>query len=223
MIESPLALTILFHVGPIPITTPVVTTWAIVASLGILAFFSTRRLKIKNGRWQAVLEILITAIEQQISECIRGDARRYLPFIATLFIFLAVANLSGALPGIKAPTASLPTDAALALLVFGATQYYGIKSRGFRGYLQSFLKPTPLMLPLNFAAQVTRSFSLMVRLFGNIMSGELVIGIILSLAGLLVPIPLMLLEVLIGLLQAYIFSILATVFIGSVASGAETA
>lgn len=223
MAESPLALTTLFRLGPVPITTPVVTTCAIIAGLGILSFFSTRRLAIEGGRWQAVLEILIIAIEQQISECIRGEVRRYLPFVATLFIFLAVANLSGALPGIKAPTAALQTDAALGLLVFGATQYYGVKSQGLGGYLRSFLKPTPIMLPLNIITQVTRSFSLMVRLFGNIMSGELVIGIILSLAGLLLPIPLMLLEVLIGVLQAYIFSILATVFIGSVTSDAETA
>ncbi len=223
MADSPLALTILFHVGPVPITTPVATTWAIVAGLGVLSYFSTRHLKIEGGRWQAVLEILIGTIEQQIFECVRGDARRYVPFVATLFVFLAVANLSGMLPGIKAPTASLETDAALGLLVLGATQYYGVRSNGLAGYLRSFLKPTPIMLPLNLIAQVTRSFSLMVRLFGNIMSGELIIGIVLSLAGLLLPIPLMLLEVLIGLLQAYIFSILATVFIGSVASGVETA
>lgn len=223
MAESPLTLTILFHLGPVPITMPVATTWAIIAFLGGLSFFSTRRLEIEGGRWQAVLEILVSSVEQQIADCIGGDARRFLPFIATLFIFLAVANLSGALPGVRAPTASLETDAALGLLVLGATQYYGIRGQGIAGYLRSFLKPTPLMLPLNIAGQVTRSFSLMVRLFGNIMSGELVIGITVSLAGLLLPIPLMLLEILIGLLQAYIFSILATVFIGSVASGAETA
>lgn len=223
MAESPLSLTILFHVGPVPITTPVATTWVIIAGLSALSFFSTRHLAIEGGRWQAVLEILISSVEQQISECVGSGARRILPFIATLFIFLAVANLSATLPGVKAPTASLETDAALGLLVLGATQYYGIKSQGFAGYLRSFLRPTPLMLPLNIMGQVTRSFSLMVRLFGNIMSGELVIGIIVSLAGLLLPVPLMLLEVLIGLLQAYIFSILATVFIGSVASGAETA
>lgn len=221
MAESPLALAILFYLGPVPITVPVVTTWVIIAVLVAIAIASTRHLAIEAGPWQAAIEILITSIEQQLTECVSASARRYLPFIATLFIFLCVANLSGTLPGVRAPTASIETDAALALLVLGATQYYGIKGQGWRGYLRSFLKPTAIMLPLNIIGQLTRSFSLMVRLFGNIMSGELVIGIILSLAGLLLPIPLMLLEVLVGLLQAYIFSILATVFIGSVASGAE--
>ncbi len=223
MADSPLALTTFFYLGPVPITAPVATTWTIIAVLGAVSFFSTRRLAIEGGRWQEALEILVTSLDQQISDCVGGNGRRLLPFIGTLFIFLVVANLSGTLPGIKAPTASLETDAALGLLVLAATQYYGIKGRGFGGYLRSFLRPNPVMLPLNLVVQVTRSFSLMVRLFGNIMSGELVIGIIVSLAGLLVPIPLMLLEVLVGILQAYIFSILAAVFIGSAASGAETA
>jgi F-type H+-transporting ATPase subunit a len=221
MAESPLTLVTLFYLGPVPITRPVVTTWIIMAVLTAVAFISTRRLSIEAGRWQAVIEIVITTVEQQITECVEANARRYLPFIATLFIFLCVANLSGTLPGIKAPTASLETDVALGLLVLVATQFYGIRAQGLRGYLHGFIKPTPIMLPLNLVGQLTRTFSLMVRLFGNIMSGELVIGIIVSLAGLLLPIPLMLLEVLVGVLQAYIFSILATVFIGSAASGAE--
>ena len=221
--ESPLAVTTLFHIGPVPITLPVVTTWVIVIGLALLFFLSTRRLTIVAGRWQAALEILVTTVEMQIKEVVGEDARRILPLIGTLFIFLLVSNLSGTIPGVKAPTATLATDGALALLVFTATQYYGVKAQGILGYLGSFIKPTPLMLPLHVVSQITRTFSLMVRLFGNIMSGELIIGVILSLAGLVLPIPLMLLEILVGLLQAYIFSILATVFIGSAISEGESA
>jgi F-type H+-transporting ATPase subunit a len=123
---------------------------------------------------------------------------------------------------VSPPTAALETDAALTLAVLGATQYYGFAERGFVGYLRGFTRPTPLLLPLHLLAQLTRSFSLMVRLFGNIMSGELIIAIIVSLAALFVPVPLMLLELLIGLLQAYIFTVLATVFIAGAAGGAET-
>ena len=115
--------------------------------------------------------------------------------------------------GVEPPTAHIETDAALALLVFMAVIWFGIRAGGVRGYLSTFASPNPIMIPLNFIESLTRTFSLLVRLFGNVMSGVFVIGIVLSLAGLLVPIPLMALDLLTGAVQAYIFAILAMVFI----------
>ncbi len=128
---------------------------------------------------------------------------------------MLIANWSSLVPGIEPPTAHLETDAALALIVFAATIYFGIRMRGWRGYLATFAEPTWVMIPLNIVEQITRTFSLIVRLFGNVMSGVFVVGIVLSLAGLLVPIPLMALDLLTGAVQAYIFAVLATVFIGA--------
>jgi F-type H+-transporting ATPase subunit a len=139
----------------------------------------------------------------------------FVPVLGTLFIFLAFANVLGVVPGVRPPTASLETAAALALIVFLAVHVYGLRRRGLRAYLGSYAKPTIVMLPLNILSEVTRTFSLMVRLFGNVLSGEFVIATVLALAGLFVPIPLMALEILIGLIQAYIFTVLAAVFIGA--------
>ncbi|MGB7914503.1 MAG: F0F1 ATP synthase subunit A, partial [Rhodomicrobium sp.] len=130
-------------------------------------------------------------------------------------------NLSGLLPGVEAPTSKLETPAALALIVFFSVHFFGIRARGLRGYLASFAKPKLIMLPLNILSELTRTFSLMLRLFGNIMSGEFIIALIVALAGLFVPIPLMALEILIGIVQAYIFTVLAAVFIGAAADTFE--
>jgi F-type H+-transporting ATPase subunit a len=148
---------------------------------------------------------------------------RFLPLIATLLIFLVSANLLSLIPGLEPPTAKLETDGALALIVFGAVHWYGIRIRGVRGYLREFTRPAWIMLPLNVLAEFTRTFSMMVRLFGNIMAGVFVVGIVLSLAGLFVPIPLMALDMLTGIVQAYIFTVLAMVFIGAAIGNHPTA
>jgi len=215
MATSPLASTILFHLGPVGITRPVVTTWAIMAVLTLISWFVTGRLRLHPDRRQIVLELLVTGIMAQIDEVIRKSPRPFLPLLGTLFIFLVAANLSGVLPGVEAPTGKLETPAALALIVFVAVHYFGVRARGLFGYLASFAKPKLIMLPLNIVSEITRTFSLMVRLFGNVMSGEFVIALVVALAGLFVPVPLMALEILVGLVQAYIFTILATVFIGA--------
>lgn len=220
---SPLTSTILFHLGPIAITRPVVTTWAIMLALTVVCWLVTRRLRMQPDERQAVLEIVVGGIQQQIEEVIRKDARPFLPMLGTLFIFLVVANLSGVLPGVEAPTSKIETPAALALIVFFSVHYFGIRSRGLRGYLASFAEPKLIMLPLNILSEVTRTFSLMVRLFGNVMSGEFIIALVVALAGLFVPIPLMVLEILVGIVQAYIFTVLATVFIGAAISGGKEA
>ncbi len=221
MQTSPLTSAVLFHLGPVAITRPVVTTWAIMLGLAATCRAATRRLRPRPDSRQAVLEIIVTGIAGQIEDVIRKDARPFLPLLGTLFIFLVTANLSGLLPGVKAPTATIETPAALALIVFFSVHYFGIRSRGFRGYLASFAEPKLIMLPLNVLSEVTRTFSLMVRLFGNVMSGEFVIALVVALAGLFVPIPLMALEILVGLVQAYIFTILATVFIGAALGDAK--
>lgn len=220
--NSPLASTIVFHVGPIDITRPVVTTWAIIAVLAFGSRLVTHRLALRHpDRRQVVLELIVTGIVGQIDEVIRKRPRPFLPLLGTLFIFLVAANLSGVLPGVQAPTATLETPAALAGIVFFAVHFYGSRARGVIGYLASFAEPKLIMLPLNIVSEITRTFSLMVRLFGNVMSGEFVIALIVGLAGLFVPIPLMALEILVGIVQAYIFTVLATVFIGAAVDTAE--
>jgi F-type H+-transporting ATPase subunit a len=193
----------------------VVTTWAIILAFAAGAPFLTRRLVIRPGRRQVVLELLVTTIAKQIEDVVRIDARPYLPLLGTLFLFLVGSNLSGLLPGVQAPTGKIETPAALAVIVFFSVHYFGIRAKGMIGYLASFAQPKLIMLPLNVVSEITRTFSLMVRLFGNVMSGEFVIGLVVALAGLFVPIPLMALEILVGLVQAYIFTVLATVFIGA--------
>jgi F-type H+-transporting ATPase subunit a len=218
---SPLANTVLFHVGPAPITRPVVTTWAIMLVLTISSWLVTRRLRQRPDQRGAMLELVVTGITEQIEEVIRTDPRPFLPLIGTLFIFLVTANLSGVLPGVEAPTSKLETPAALAFIVFVSVHYFGVRVQGSLGYLGSFAKPRLIMLPLNIVSQLTRTFSLMVRLFGNVMSGEFVIALVVALAGLFVPIPLMALEILVGIVQAYIFAVLATVFIGAAIGSVE--
>ncbi len=218
--DNPLSIEPLFHIGPVPITQPVVVTWAIMLALGVFSYVATRHLRIVPTKTQTVLELFVTTIEGQVRDVMNGDPKPYRTLIGTIFLFILVANWSSLIPGIEPPTAHIETDAALALIVFVAILRFGIGSRGVRGYLATFAEPTWVMIPLNIVEQITRTFSLIVRLFGNVMSGVFVISIVLSLAGLFVPIPLMALDLLTGTVQAYIFAILATVFIG--AAVAET-
>ncbi len=221
MASSPLASAILFRLGPVAITRPVVTTWAIMAVLTLGSWVVTRRLALHPDRRRATLELIVTGIMGQVEEVIRKEARPFLPILGTLFIFLVAANLSGVLPGVEAPTGKLETPAALALIVFVSVHFFGVRARGPLGYLASFAQPKLIMLPLNVVSEITRTFSLMVRLFGNVMSGEFIIALVVGLAGLFVPIPLMALEILVGLVQAYIFTVLATVFIGAAVDTVE--
>ena len=222
MFASPLVSPILFHMGPVPIARPVVTTWVIMAVLTLGSWAVTRRLALHPSRAQAAMELIVEAIATQIRETMETAPRPYLPLIGTLFIFVLVANWSSLVPGVEPPTSALETDAALALIVFGATIRFGTKALGARGYLASFARPSIMLVPVNLIELFTRSFSLMVRLFGNVMSGVFMIGVVMSLAGLFVPIPLMALEMLTGAVQAYIFGALAMIFIGSAISEAPS-
>ena len=221
MIGSPLANTVVFTVGPVPITEPVVVTWGIMAVLTGGSWWLTRRMTTSPGTSQAAVELVVDTIASQIRDTMRAAPEPFLPLIGTLFLFILTANWSSLVPGVEPPTAHLETDAALAAIVFGAMLWFGVRGRGLLGYLASFAEPSIVMLPLNLAETITRTFSLVVRLFGNVMSGVFVIGIVLSLVGLLVPVPLMALELLTGAVQAYIFSVLAMVFIAGAAGEQE--
>jgi F-type H+-transporting ATPase subunit a len=221
MIHSPLEAAAIFHIGPIVITGTVVTTWVLILVLAITCRAATRQLRVVPGGAQATIETLVTTIEEQIRGIVNREPYEFLPLLGALFIFLVLANLSGLLPGVHAPTAAIETPAALAVIVFFSVHFFGVKLQGLGGYLQGYLKPNPLLLPLNILSEFTRSFSLMMRLFGNIMSDELVIAIVVALAGLLVPIPFMAFEILVGLVQAYIFSVLAAVYIGGAVGSIE--
>jgi F-type H+-transporting ATPase subunit a len=215
MIESPLVTKTVVALGPVAITVPVVVTWGLIAAFALGSWIVTRSLKIAPSRLQVVIELIVGAIEGQIRDTMGVAPKPYVPLIGALFLFILAANWSSLIPGIEPPTARIETDAALALIVFFAVIYFGIRARGFVGYLKTFSQPTFIMIPLNVVETFTRTFSLIVRLFGNVMSGAFIIGIILSLAGLLVPIPFMGIELLIGAIQAYIFTVLAMVFIAS--------
>jgi F-type H+-transporting ATPase subunit a len=217
--RSPLELEPLFRLGPVPVTQPVVTTWVIMALALLFSFLVTRRLSFRPGKVQAAVELVVGAIDHQISEVLQRGPVPYRALIGTIFLFILTANWTSLVPGAEPPTAHLETDAALALIVLASTVYFGVRVRGLGGYLKTFAQPTWAMIPLNIVEQITRSFSLVVRLFGNIMSGVFVIGIILSLAGLFVPIPLMALDLLTGAVQAYIFAILACVFVATAVGG----
>jgi F-type H+-transporting ATPase subunit a len=218
---SPLTSIAFFHLGPVPITEGVVATWAIMAVLVIGSILITRRLSLVPSTTQAVFELIVDTVDGQIRDTMRLEPAPYRAFVGTLFVLIFVANWSSLIPGVEPPTAHIETDAALALLVFIAVIWFGIRAGGVRGYLSTFASPNPIMIPLNFIESLTRTFSLLVRLFGNVMSGVFVIGIVLSLAGLLVPIPLMALDLLTGAVQAYIFAILAMVFIAGAVGDAK--
>lgn len=213
--NSPLSSTVLATIGPVPITQAVVTTWVIIAVLVLGGAVLSRRLALVPGKRQAAVELIVATLDRQILETTGANPAPYRGFIGTVFLFILAANWSSLIPGVTPPTAQLETDAALALLVFVSVIWFGVRSGGVIGYLKSFATPNPVMIPLNMLESLTRVFSMFVRLFGNVMSGVFVIGIVASLAGLLVPIPLMALDLLTGLVQAYIFAVLAMVFIAA--------
>lgn len=214
MIANPLEQTAWFHLGPVPLQGAVIITWIVMAGLVILGVFVGRSGAKGSAAREAAMATL-EIVERELGQALGQSPAPYLPYLGTLFLLIATANLTSLVPGVEAPTARPETTAALALTVFGAVQVFAIRARGFKGYLKHFLDPHPLFLPFNILGEFTRILSLMVRLFGNMMSHGFVIAILLSVAGLLVPVPFMALGVLIGLVQAYIFTILAAVYIAA--------
>ena len=170
---------------------------------------------LERSRWQNLLEIVVTGIIGQIKDIGMPQARTYLPFLGTLFLFLATASLATVIPGFEPPTGSLSTTIALALCVFVAIPFFGIRKQGLRGYLRSYIEPTVIMLPFNIISEASRTLALAVRLFGNMMSGTMIIAILLTITPFLFPVVMTLLGLLTGMVQAYIFTILAAVYIAA--------
>jgi F-type H+-transporting ATPase subunit a len=222
-VSSPLAENALFTLGPVPVAGSFLTSAAITVALGVASFLLTRRLSVRPTRTQAALELLVSTIDDQLREILHCDPAAYAPLLGTLFLYLVVANSLEAVPLLHSPTARLETTMALALLVFVSVHYYGIRAAGLRGYLRHFLEPTPLLAPIHVLSEATRTFALMMRLLGNIMSHALVLAIVVSVAGLLVPVPIMAFGLFVGLVQAYIFTVLATVYIGAAVEGERSA
>lgn len=220
MSEGPLAPEVLFRLGPVPIQRQVVVTWLVMALLAGLGPLALGPLGRRRPLLRVAVELLVEFERRQFEPVLREHTDRYLPFLGTLFLFVATANLLSVVPGVEPPTSHVETPAALALVVFATVQAEGLRRRGLRR-LGDFLRPNVLFLPIHLVSELSRTFSLAVRLFGNIASHELVVGVLVSLAGLLVPVPFLLLAVLIGLVQAYIFTILATVFLAAAVRGEE--
>jgi F-type H+-transporting ATPase subunit a len=208
--------TVLGQVGPVPITTTMATS--LVLSLGLAAgaaWLGRRAVRRPETVLGALALLTVEWLDAQVTEVVGRPEPRLVTFSGTAFVFIAVCNLSGQLPGAHAPTASLATTSALAATVFVAVPVAGIARRGLREYLAHYLRPNPLLLPIHLISELSRTLALSLRLFGNVMSGHVIVALLVALTGFLVPTPLMALDVLIGLLQAYIFAILATVYVGA--------
>ncbi len=195
----------------------IVFTWALMAVLALGSMLITRKLSTdhQRSRWQNLLEIVVTGIIEQIREVGLKRPERYLAFLGTLFLFVAAAALATIVPGYEPPTGSLSTTVALALCVFVAVPLFGIREQGLGGYLKSYLEPTFIMLPFNIISELSRTLALAVRLFGNMMSGAMIVGILLTISPFLFPVVMTLLGLLTGMVQAYIFSILAAVYLAA--------
>ncbi len=222
MTGNPFSHEVLFHLGPVGVTRPVVITWGVMVVLALLAWGTTRRLSVERpSRWQSAAELLMSTLDDEMRQTMKLDPAPYLPLVATIFLFILAASLAGFVPGVEAPTAALETDLALALAVFVAVIASGVRRHGLWGYLKTYAQPNLLLLPLNLLESLTRVVSMTVRLFGNMMSGMFISAVVLGLAGLIVPIPFMALEMLTGLIQAYIFTVLSMVFIAAAAGDGE--
>lgn len=207
--NDPIPLTI----GPLSISEAVFTTWGIIVLLGILAWLFNRQLTLKPTALQTAIEGVVTALENAVSNITPQYAKELMPFIGSLWIFLVVANLIGLFPGLNSPTSDLSVTSALACLVFLSVHWYGIRIQGLKSYLHHYLTPSPILLPFHVVGEITRTIALAVRLFGNMMSLEMAALLILMVAGFLVPVPILMLHIIEALVQAYIFGLLALIYI----------
>ncbi len=211
---------VLWQWGPLTINATIAWTWLVMVLLTGGAWLITRRLShgTELARWQNLLEVVVTGMRDQIREVSRQEPGPYLPFVGTLFLFVATCNLLAIVPGYIPPTGSLSTATALALCVFVAVPLYGIAQQGFVHYFRRYLRPTVLMLPFNIIGEISRTIALAVRLYGNIMSGTVIVAILLGFMPFFVPVLMRLLGLLTGMIQAYIFAVLAMVYIASATS-----
>lgn len=203
----------LLQIGPVHITHSIIVTWGIMLALALFSWVGTRQLGNRPGPLQVVLEGAVEAIDDAIRSALPGHSERVFPFIATLWIFIVLANLIGLVPGLHAPTGDLSVTAALAILVFLSVHWFGIRIEGVQQYLRHYLTPSPLLLPFHLISEITRTLTLAVRLFGNMMSLEMAALLVLLVAGFLAPIPLLMLHIVEALIQAYIFGVLALIYL----------
>ncbi len=213
MNNSELSAQIVFSLGPLTISDTTLTSWGICLLLTISAFVGTRRFTNTPGSLQTALENILFTIEAAIAQVAPQHVRTLTPFIATLWIFLVCANLIGLIPGLHSPTRDLSATSGLAIVVFFATHWFGIRDQGLKAYLRHYLQPNPMLLPFHIISEMTRTLALAVRLFGNMMSLEMAALLILMVAGFLAPVPILMLHIIEALVQAYIFGMLALVYI----------
>ncbi len=211
--------TVYWRWGVVVLNATIVNTWIVMALLVFVSWLATRKVAVTMApsRWQNALEAVVAGIRKEIRDISRDRPERYLPFVGTLFLLIAIANFLSVVPGYNPPTGSLSTTAALAACVFVAVPVFAIAQKGVGGYLKQYVQPTPIMLPFNVIGELSRTLALAVRLFGNILSGTLIVGVLVSLAPLFFPILMRAFGLLIGLIQAYIFAVLAMVYIASAA------
>jgi F-type H+-transporting ATPase subunit a len=208
---------IFWQSGFIKLNATIVYTWGLMLVMVVGSKILTGKLStgLTRSRWQNVLEIIVTTILRQIEDIGLDQPQKYLGFLGTLFLFIGMANLCIIIPGYEPPTGSLSTTAALALCVFVAVPLFGIEEQGVGNYLRSYTEPTVIMLPFNIISEISRTMALAVRLFGNIMSGSMIVAILLTITPFIFPIVMTALGLLTGMVQAYIFSVLATVYIAA--------
>lgn len=208
---------IIFQAGWFKVNATIFFTWLVILLLVLGSWLITRKLTAKGpiSRWQNMLEVIVSLLRDQIFEVSRQEPGPYLPFVGTLFLFIAISNILSVVPGYIAPTGSLSTTAALALCVFVAVPVFGISNTGLKNYLKQYLEPSLFMLPFNVVGELSRTLALAVRLYGNMMSGTVIVAILLTIVPLIFPVVMQLLGLLTGLIQAYIFAILAMVYLAS--------
>lgn len=218
---------VLWRWGFAHLNATILYTWIAMLLLTLMSWLVTRRLDGSDGprsRWQNALEVIVETVRAQIREICPEAGDTYLPFVGTLFLFIALSNLLDVVPGWRAPTGSLSTTAALAISVGVAVPVFGIRSQGLLGYFRAYLRPTFIMLPFHLMSETSRNLALAVRLFGNVMSGSMIAAILLSIAPLFLPVLMQALGLLTGMIQAYIFAVLAMMYIAAaVRREAETA
>ena len=208
---------IFWQYGGFKLNATIAYTWGLMFVLAVGSKLVTCRLAtgLQRSRWQNLLEIVVTGMNKQIEEVGLNEPQKYLGFLGTLFLFVAMASLFTIVPGYEPPTGSLSTTAALAICVFVAVPLFGIEKSGVGEYLRAYLQPTIIMLPFNIISEISRTLALAVRLFGNMMSGTMILAILLTITPFIFPIAMSALGLLTGMVQAYIFSILATVYIAA--------
>lgn len=204
---------LVIHIGFLKITYTVIITWMIMAFLAVFSILSTRKLSMTPKGYQTVLEEIIIGMRNAVHDVLPQHLDMVFPFIATIWIFILICNLIGIVPALDSPTADISTTAGLAFLVFLSVHWFGIRAEGLKNYLRHYLKPSPILLPFHIISEISRTLAMAVRLFGNIMSLELITLIVLMIMGFLVPIPLLMLHIVEACIQTYIFGMLALIYI----------